>query len=85
MDAGDGTFDPSSPVNSALKYANPISATWNSAENRFEIGIPYLKLSPKIRITTMKEGKQVKVGVGSYKNPFLIVVVNDGINERSLS
>ena len=38
MDAGDGTFDPSSPANSALKYANPISATWNSAENRFEIG-----------------------------------------------
>ena len=59
MDVDNGDF----VTDTTRKYANPIAAVWNSENNRFEIGIPHnATYTPMMRVTTLAEGKTVKIG-----------------------
>ena len=66
MDVDNGDF----VTDTTRQYANPIAAVWNSENNRFEIGIPHnATYTPMMRVTTLAEGKTVKIGTLAEQNP----------------
>ena len=66
MDVDNGDF----VTDTTRQYTNPIAAVWNSENNRFEIGIPHnATYTPMMRVTTLSDGKTVKIGTLAEQNP----------------